>query len=260
MILGTILYKHVLHLTVETKLVQWMSHHAQEEVSETSSMEVSTTLIIRGGSAETRAKLYAERTNDLIAQFLSEADKKEPIKYKFTPIWELLETRYLGTDHFAKVRHLQAYYLGRKNFDCPDLKSSPTGAWQIQIFRESASSTPDIPSYECVIPYTGCHRDVECIYGPGAYCRCVGETCFRDVTETTNTDKDRTHVVSNGEYWYKWEGCHLGFFSCSCQNSKINDWRVIWTQPAATSNSDLTLQGIQFKVSQLLKRNTKNEL
>ena len=51
----------------------------QEEAEATSSLEVQTPLVIQGGTAETRAKLYAERTSELIAIFLAEASMEELI-------------------------------------------------------------------------------------------------------------------------------------------------------------------------------------
>ena len=88
----------------------------QVEAETSSSLEVSTRLIIRGETKETRAKLYTERTGELIAKFLAEANWEEPIGYSFTAVWTLLGQRYMGTEHYAKVRHLEGYYLGMKNF------------------------------------------------------------------------------------------------------------------------------------------------
>lgn len=49
----------------------------QEEAEASSSLEVTTRLIIRGGTKETRSKLYVERSGELIAQFLAEANWEE---------------------------------------------------------------------------------------------------------------------------------------------------------------------------------------
>ena len=62
----------------------------QEEAEASSFLEVATRLIIRGGTKETRSKLYVKRSGELIAQFLAEANWEEPIGYSFTAVWTLL--------------------------------------------------------------------------------------------------------------------------------------------------------------------------
>lgn len=59
----------------------------QEEAEASSFLEVATRLIIRGGTKETRSKLYVKRSGELIAQFLAEANWEEPIGYSFTAVW-----------------------------------------------------------------------------------------------------------------------------------------------------------------------------
>ena len=53
----------------------------REEADTSSSLEVTTRLVIRGGTKGIRAKLYVERTSELIAQLLAQANWKEPIGY-----------------------------------------------------------------------------------------------------------------------------------------------------------------------------------
>ena len=220
----------------------------QEEVDASSSLEVSTRLVIRGGTKETRAKLYAERTNELIAKFLGEASMEEPIEYSFTPIWTVLGQKYFGTEHYAKVRHLEGYYLGFLNFDCPHIWSpSNGGRWIMQGFSEADSSTADVPTYRCYIPSLGCHDDNDCHYGPGAYCRCVGNTCFIDQYRTLNTGEKRKYVIGNTYYWNYWAGCKLGFFSCYCWSDDLMGWRNIWEQDQDRADNGEMLRNLHFK-------------
>jgi len=222
----------------------------REEAEASSSLEVSTRLVIRGGTKETRAKLYAERTSELISQFLTEASWEEPIEYSFTAVWTLLGQRYMGTEHYAKVRHLEGYYLGLKNFDCPlIMQEKPDGSgWAMQGFAETDYSTADVPSYRCYIPYTGCHDNDDCHYGPGIYCQCKGYTCFKDKTLTLNTGEQRLSVVPQWDSYWKWQGCHLDFFSCDCENSNAFIWRTIWEQDKDGADNGKMLRALHSKM------------
>ena len=83
-------------------------------------MEVNAKLILKGGTKETRNALSTKRTKELIQQFLNEANIGTlPIRYTYIPIWTLLKTIYLKTEHLAKAVNLESYYKGYLNFDCP---------------------------------------------------------------------------------------------------------------------------------------------
>ena len=220
----------------------------QEEVDASSSLEVSTRLVIRGGTKETRAQLYAERTSELIAQFLSEASMDEPIEYSFTPVWTILGQKYIGTEHYAKVRHLEGYYLGLKNFDCPTYFSKTDPNWIMQGFGATDPTSEDVPTYMCYLPADGCHGPHDCHYGPGVYCRCVGDTCFKDETRTLNTGEQRKYVVTNEYYWNKWDGCKKTIFSCYCKNPNIEDWRPIWLQDQDRADGGEMLRHLHYKL------------
>ena len=225
----------------------------KEEAEASASLEVTTRLVIRGGTPETRAKLYAERTNELIAQFLTEASWKEPIEYSFTAVWTLLGQKYMGTEHYAKVRHLEGYYLGLKNFDCPSIFSdSPDGSrWAMQGFFKTDYSTADVPSYRCGIPYSGCHVNDDCHYGPGIYCQCKGYFAFKDKTLTLNTGEKRLSVTPQWDSYWKWQGCHLGFFSCDCRNGNAFNWRSIWEQDKDGADNGKMLRAMHSKIKRI---------
>ena len=127
------------------------------------------------------------------------------------------------------MRHLKGYYLGYLNFDCPPIWSADKSR-SMQGFSETDSSTADVPTYQCYIPSTGCHYDNDCHYGPGVYCRCEGDTCFKDDYRTLNTGEKRKYVVANKDYWNYWGGCKLDFFYCYCWNDDLYGWRSIWEQ------------------------------
>lgn len=217
----------------------------QEEAEASSSLEVTTRLIIRGGTKETRSKLYVERSGELIAQFLAEANWEEPIGYSFTAVWTLLGQRYIGTKHYAKVRHLEGYYLGMKNFGCPLIM--PNG-WAMQGFTTTDYSTEDVPSYKCYIPYSGCHDNSDCHYGPGIYCQCYGKTCFKDEITFLDTGEQRLSVTTQLEEGWKWQGCHLKFFSCSCNNGNWFKWRTIWEQDKDGADNGKMLRAMHSKM------------
>lgn len=244
----------------------------QEEAEASSSLKVSSRLVIRGGTKETRAKLYAERTDELVAQFLTEANWEEPIEYSFTAVWTLLGQKYMGTDHYAKVRHLEGYYLGLKNFNCKRMMSiGPDGTGiALQDFFTTDYSTADVPSYSCFIPYSGCHNNDDCHYGPGIYCRCHGYTCLKDKTLTLNTGEQKLSVIPYwGDDWY-WQGCQVDFFDCKCRNPNRRDsWRTIWEQDTDGADSGKMLRAVHSKMQSTYRhaasapkgsKNSKEEL
>ena len=219
---------------------------SKEEAEASTSLEVTTRLVIRGGTKETRAQLYAKRSSDLIAKFLSEASMEEPIEYSFTPIWTVLGQKYHGTEHYAKVRNLEAYYLGVLNFGCPYIPSSAPDAF-MQFFADDSSSTEDVPSYNCYLGAEGCHVNDDCHYGPGIYCRCVGDSCFKYKTRTLNTGEQRKYVIANQEYWNYWSGCHLEFFSCDCTDNNPGNWLAIWQQDQDRADNGEMVRNLHYK-------------
>ena len=84
-------------------------------------MKTSSLLILLGGSAETRSKLHTNRTKDLIVKFLLEACANktyQSIRYKYTAVWTLLQSKYIGTEHFDKAINLEYFYKGFLNYGC----------------------------------------------------------------------------------------------------------------------------------------------
>ena len=127
-------------------------------------MEVSVKLILKWGTKETRNALSTKRTKELIQQFFNEANIGTlPIRYTCIPIWTLLKTIYLKTEHLAKAVNSESYYKGYLNFDCPLLTINN---YVVQKFQLIGSTT--LPAYQCVIAPTGrCHQDNDCNYRAG---------------------------------------------------------------------------------------------
>ena len=179
----------------------------QEEIDSVSDITTSSRFVVRGGTAETRAKLINERTDELIRQFMSEADiTHEPVTYKFTAIWTMLQTRYLGTDHFPKAMNLEAYYKGYLNYGC-SLQTDKTVT--LRNFEHSPSSTDDYPVYQCVLPPKGCHSDNDCHYRVGPWCQCKGDTCVFYNTEKLSTGEEKTYATIYRESGWGGQGCKL---------------------------------------------------
>ena len=221
---------------------------SKEEAEASSSLEVTTRLVIRGGTKKTRAQLYAERTSELLAKFLSEASNEEPIEYSFTPVWTILGQKYIGTEHYAKVRHLEACYLGFMNFGCPTIISKD-GQWAMQQFvQTSASERTGVPVYTCYIASQGCHSKSDCHYGPGAWCRCVGDTCFVEKTRVLDTGEHRKYLAANYHYWHYWAGCKLYWPNCVCQNDNLMGRTNIWKQDQDRADNGEMLRLLHYKL------------
>ena len=138
-----------------------------------------------------------------------------------------------------------------KNFGCPLIMPNK---WAMQGFTTTDYSTEDVPSYKCYIPYSGCHDESDCHYGPGIYCQCYGQTCFKDQTTILDTGEQRLSVTTQLEKGWKWQGCHLKFFSCSCNNGNWFKWRTIWEQDKDGADNGKMLRAMHSKM-QSARRN-----
>ena len=205
---------------------------SETEAQAALSMDTSSRLIIRGGTNETRGKLYKNRTIELISQFLDEADTThEPIQYKFVPIWTLLQSKYIGTPHFYKAVNLEAYYKGFKNFKCDEQKISDV---VVQKFDFSEYNSADHPDYQCKLAPIGCKSDDDCHYRSAFWCECRGETCIRYKEETLDTGVIREVPYAFTEQGWGWQGCTRKVFKCYCWNPNTI-WKTIWTLSSDTS-------------------------
>ena len=188
----------------------------KEEAERSTSLKTSSRLILRGGTAETRAALYQHRSTELIGQFMLEADQSTiPVSYQYMSIWDLLKAKYLGTQHFVKAVNLEKYFLGFKAFGCPFRR--PSGV-ELQKFVPTKESTPSNPMYHCLIAHSGCHKDSDCEWRPPAWCACYGTSCVRhnEVTQDTGVVK-KVPVINTAVRW-GWQGCTKKFGKCYCNH------------------------------------------
>ena len=195
---------------------------SQEEINSVQKTETSSLLILRGGSPETRAELHKTRTKDIIAKFLLEADKThQPIGYKYTAVWTLLQSKYIGTEHFNKAMNLEYFYKGFLNYGCKYQVDRNT---VLQKFISVPQSSSRHPAYKCIIAPDGCHNNNDCHYRHAFWCECRGDSCVR-YYDGSGIQKTIAKVF-RGSGW-AWQGCSLGFFRCYCSNPN-NHWKVVW--------------------------------
>nr|CDY80179.1 COMPC8a-2_CRAME [Crateromorpha meyeri] len=207
----------------------------KQEIDSVSSLSIYTLLVIRGGTAKTRAELYKNRTVEGIAKFMSEANATEmPIKYSFMPIWSLLQLRYLGTEHFAKARNIAAYYLGFANYGCEYESAMDNNVFQYyQRFEYTPDCNASIPTFQCVIAPEGCHADTDCHIYHLIHCRCNGDSCIRHYPRHLDTGVTKKEAYPN--YDSKWGayGCEKHDFKCLCEDKQWN-YSTVWQQDKNT--------------------------
>ena len=233
---------------VELK-IEMCANITEDEIRRVTQTYMTSTLVIKGGKASTRAALQKKRTAELIEQFMQEAQETNvPVKYTFVPIWEVLQQFYIGEENFVQAVNLEAYYKGYLNFDCSYQKAD--SGIPLRRFIYAPESTITYPIYQCVIPIQGCHTDDDCHFHPTPYwCSCNGDSCIRQVNRKLDTNEVKPEAQVNYDDDYAWQGCSVGFFSCSCaQPTDANN--VIWYDDHA----------IQMKSHHTLFTSLKNEL
>ena len=214
--------------------VQACANISQEEINSVQRSETSSLLVLRGGSPETRSLLHQTRTKDTIAQFLLEADEThQPIEYKYIAVWTLLQSKYIGTEHFNKAINLEYFYKGFLNYGCDYRVYKNT---VLQKFVNAPQGSSEHTAYKCVIAPDGCHSDNDCHYRHAFWCECRGDSCVRDSGGSGNQKTVAT--IFRGRGW-AWQGCSLGFFKCYCSNPN-NYWRVVWGP---------NVEDMQFKIA-----------
>ena len=198
---------------------------SQEEINSVSSLATSSLLILRGGSAETRAELDKHRTKNLIVKFLFEANKThQPIRYKFDAVWTLLQSKYIGTEHFDKAINLEYFYKGFLNYGC---KYKVDKKFALQKFIRVPQKNSKHPEYKCILAPEGCHSDNDCHFRAPNWCECRGDSCVRYYEKKLDTGSEKVVAkMYRGSNW-GWQGCTTSFFSCYCTNPKTH-WKVVW--------------------------------
>ena len=199
----------------------------RRDVETVSKLPISSQLILRGGTTQTRADLYANPNNELIEKFLNEANSTHsPIQYKYMPIWELLKRKYYGTEHHVKAINLEAYYLGFMNFGCDYVQTKNNV--ELQKFVLSELSTPQYPIYKCTIVPAACQTFDDCHYYTFG-CNCYGNSAIGHKIEALNIGEDRTVPYIKTHEGTTCLGCAAHLFTCYCEAHDL-PWDTIWDQ------------------------------
>ena len=203
-----------------------------EEINTVSSMKMSTTLNLNGGTTTTRNKLLQERTPELIEQFMNEANETAaPIRYKLISVWDLLKQSFIGvSDDFIRGLNLEYYYRGFLNYGC---QYENSGGQDLQKFDFTNTSTKDNPDYECTLAPKGCHNDDDCHYHIGVWCACRGPSCVLYETTTLDTGENKTTAYINADESWGWRGCDWKVWASVCECYNTNTERVrVWPDNA----------------------------
>ena len=83
--------------------------YTQEERQESTKLTTTDTKRVKGGTADTRSKLASSPADrDLLQKFLSEnSTDEQPVRYEYLPVWEVLLSRFDGSDDFNRALALQ---------------------------------------------------------------------------------------------------------------------------------------------------------
>lgn len=232
----------------------------QNEIIEVSKMTMSDSLVVRGGTQETRNKLIKERTAGLIEKFLNEANETHtPIHYTFTPIWDILQGIFAGVDHDNLLRavNLEYYFLGYLNYGC---KHQVSGGQDLQMFNFTDGANPHSPEYECTLAPIGCHSDSDCHYKP-IWCSCKGQSCVHYKDETLNTAAIKTTAYANTGSDWGWHGCYwksglAGSVCCCGYESKQRS--TVWSRSSKHAMYSAHFKSLHSKANN--KEGGKEEL
>ncbi|EDO37292.1 predicted protein [Nematostella vectensis] len=194
-----------------------------------SRFHMNNKVVIRGGKAETRAKLLYKREPELVEQFLKEGrETPSPVQYSFTSIWDALSSRFYATEYYAKVRNLEQFFKGFLAFGC-EMKGVEDVV--TNKFKLAPYATVDNPIYQCLLREPGCSNDSDCNYHAFKGCKCDGKTCIdnRVVQQGDGTSK-KIALVYRKEYRWMSEapGCEYKYRSFKCRCAIDAGWSVIW--------------------------------
>lgn len=219
--------------TLQMLSINACANFTDADYAKVSSLATSEGLVVRGGSADTRAKLIVNVTNDLLEKFLTEANlSEEPVSEQYHSLWSLLKSRYLGSEHFVKAVNLQSYYHGYLATGC---ELNHLNGLVLRKFVK-VFDDPHVPEYECRLAPRGCRGDRDCHLGPmGIACYCYGHGCVN-----THPTPDPLHNLQKGRFVmtekdgskYS-EGVNrscvyqVGVY-CLCDKEWDPEWETVW--------------------------------
>jgi len=219
--------------TLKDVNLTYCSNFTAEDYSRVAHLATSEELTVRGGTADTRAQLMINVTDDLLRTFLTEAGvADQPISQQYTSIWDILKARYIGSGHFKKAVNLESYYLGYLNTGC--LQHNVDGV-ELRKFV-LVEDDPFAPEYECQLAPIGCRGDNDCHIGyAGSTCYCYGDSCVEqsDVSDPRHTLKEGRYVKREQDSSSTWDGAnnschyHVGVY-CVCDKHYGGSWKTMW--------------------------------
>ena len=127
----------------------------------------------------------------------------------------------------AQARNLEEYYKGYLDYGC-SYKKTANGK-TLQKFIPTENSTPDFPSYQCVLAPEGCHDDNDCHYRNAFWCACGGQSCVRytDIMLNSGFTKTEANAYNPDTSYWGWHGCRRNVFQCFC-TAPSNTIDVVW--------------------------------
>ena len=147
---------------------------SRDERNSVSELTVTEHTEIRGGTPTTGAELHRNRSDALINKLFKEGMENETvINYEYTPIWNILRSRFQDSEFYPLALNLEQYYRGYLDFGCSSLRPeqvkrratplrSSVDDLRLRRFEFSPDSTKENPEYWCVLEREGCHRDEDC--------------------------------------------------------------------------------------------------
>lgn len=232
------------------------SNITQEEIANVSRMEMSSSLSVTGGTAETRTGLLYNRSAELIEQFMREGETHPAlIEYTLVPIWEYLQEKSVGTPALIKAVNMEYFYNGYLNFGC---SYNTSHGMDLQKFDLTDEATPEHPEYSCTIAPSGCQSYSDCHYHIGVWCNCEGDTCIHYYTVTSNTGKTRLYAAPYYGGGWGWQGCDWKVWGsvCSCEHPS-SERKTIWS---LSSRYALYVASAQSPKQKQERATTRNEL
>ncbi|XP_032219425.2 DELTA-alicitoxin-Pse2b [Nematostella vectensis] len=199
-----------------------------EDIEKASRFHMNDKVVVRGGTAETRAKLLHKRDPSLVEKFLEKGrETPTPVQYSFTSIWNLLSGKFYGTEYQAKVRNLEQFFKGFLAFGCKQM-----GIYDIVTtkFALAPYASKGNPMYQCLLLEPGCNKDSDCSYQAFEGCKCDGKTCFGNMLErrADGTIRKIAYNYKGYEWITQAPGCEYKYRSFKCKCLKKPGWSVIW--------------------------------
>ncbi|XP_063680794.1 DELTA-alicitoxin-Pse2b-like [Bolinopsis microptera] len=219
--------------TVKDLKLKYCSNFTAEDYAKVAHLATSEELTVKGGSAETRAKLMTNVTQELLETFLMEANlTDQPVSIQYESLWDLLRSRYLGSSHFVKSINLEAYYLGMLNTGCGFKRDGGVDLRKFVLVEDD----PNVPGYECQLAPMGCRGDNDChIGGAGSTCYCYGNSCVdsKSLSDPRHRVQEGRDIKREYDGSSSWDGVnwschyHIGIY-CVCDKSWGGDWKTVW--------------------------------